>query len=153
MRKLDVVQWGTDRLRVGPWRGDPAIAQIVPAPGQLPRPDTIDRCLDELATRGYRAALTSALTYGEQQPFLDAGFVEHERLHLLRHDLRVLPRTAVCRPMRRCGFGAHGEAIGPVLWWSTAPRSHRSGGSTLGGSTTPGPLRRVRGSVWSTTAR
>jgi ribosomal protein S18 acetylase RimI-like enzyme len=91
MRKLDVVQWGTDRLRVGPWRGDPAIAQIVPAPGQLPRPDTIDRCLDELAARGYRAALTSALTYGEQQPFLDAGFVEHERLHLLRHDLRMLP--------------------------------------------------------------
>jgi ribosomal protein S18 acetylase RimI-like enzyme len=123
MRKLDVVQWGTDRLRVGPWRGDPAVAQIVPAPGQLPRPGAIDRCLDELAARGYRAALTSALTYGEQQPFLDAGFVEHERLHLLRHDLRTLPapRAQPNPPRVRRGrrsdrhgaLGVDGEAFSP----------------------------------------
>lgn len=91
MRKIDIVQWGPDRLRVGPWRGDAAVAQIVPAPGQLPRADAIVRCVDDLTGRGYRAALTSALTYGEQQPFLDAGFVVHERLHLLRHDLRLMP--------------------------------------------------------------
>ena len=91
MRKLDIVQWGSDRLRVGPWRGDAAVAQIVPAPGQPPRADAIARCVEDLTGRGYRAALTSALTYGEQQPFLDVGFVVHERLHLLRHDLLVLP--------------------------------------------------------------
>ena len=54
-------------------------------------------------TRGYRSALTSALTYGEQQPFLDAGFEVHERLHLLRHDLRDLParRADPARAVRR----------------------------------------------------
>jgi ribosomal protein S18 acetylase RimI-like enzyme len=91
MGRLDVVQWGSDRLRVGPWRGDATIAQVVPPPGQLPSRGTIDRCLGELGGRGFRSALTSALTYAEQQPFLDAGFVVHERLHLLRHDLRAVP--------------------------------------------------------------
>jgi ribosomal protein S18 acetylase RimI-like enzyme len=91
MRRLDIVQWGSDRLRVGPWRGDDAVAQIVPEPGHLPAVDAVARCVDELTGQGYRAALTSALTYGEQQPFLDAGFVVHERLHLLRHALTPLP--------------------------------------------------------------
>jgi ribosomal protein S18 acetylase RimI-like enzyme len=91
MGRLDVVQWGSDRLRVGSWRGDATIAQVVPPPGQLPSRGTIDRCLGELGGRGYRTALTSALTYAEQQPFLDAGFVVHERLHLLRHDLHDVP--------------------------------------------------------------
>jgi ribosomal protein S18 acetylase RimI-like enzyme len=91
MGRLDVVQWGTDRLRVGPWRGDATIAQVVPPPGHLTNRVTIDRCLHELGGRGYRKALTSALTYAEQQPFLDAGFVVHERLHLLRHDLHGVP--------------------------------------------------------------
>src|SRR4051794_38582740 len=98
MRKLDIVQWGSDRLRVGTWRGDAAVAQIVPAPGQQPSVATIDRCLEELATRGYRSALTSALTYAEQLPFLDAGFEVHERLHLLRHDLRSFPAVAHPEP-------------------------------------------------------
>jgi ribosomal protein S18 acetylase RimI-like enzyme len=116
MRKLDVVQWGTDRLRVGPWRGDPTIAQIVPAPGQLPRPGTIDRCVDELTARGYRTALTSALSYGEQQPFLDAGFIEHERLHLLRHDLRLLPapRARAGLPLR-VRRGRRGDRPGALV--------------------------------------
>ncbi len=113
MRKLDIVQWGSDRLRVGTWRGDAAVAQIVPAPGQSPHIGTIDRCVDELAAHGYRSVLTSALTYGEQQPFLEAGFEVHERLHLLRHHLRGLPpappRTAgvtVRRGRRRDRAGA-----------------------------------------------
>jgi ribosomal protein S18 acetylase RimI-like enzyme len=92
MGRLDVVHWGSDRLRVGPWRGDATIAQVVPAPGHAPHPVTIDRCLDDLARRGYRSVLTSALTYAEQQPFLETGFVVHERLHLLRHSFQALPR-------------------------------------------------------------
>jgi ribosomal protein S18 acetylase RimI-like enzyme len=91
MGRLDVVHWGPDRLRVGTWRGDDAVAQIVPAPGHLPHLATIDRCVGELGSRGFRSVLTSALTYTEQQPFLEAGFVVHERLHLLRHDLRPIP--------------------------------------------------------------
>jgi ribosomal protein S18 acetylase RimI-like enzyme len=102
MGRLDVVQWGPDRLRVGTWRGDDQIAQIIPAPGHLPSRAVIERCVDELATRGYRSALTSALTYPEQQPFLEADFVVHERLHLLRHDLHAIPeRPALDGRLRR----------------------------------------------------
>jgi GNAT superfamily N-acetyltransferase len=102
MGRLDVVHWGADRLRVGPWRGDSSIAQIVPSAGQLPAPAAIERCVGELAAKGYRSALTSALTYTEQQPFLDTGFVVHERLHLLRHDLQSFPpnRPATDIPLR-----------------------------------------------------
>ena len=32
--RLDTVQWGADRLRVGPWRGDHHIAYIAPTPGR-----------------------------------------------------------------------------------------------------------------------
>jgi ribosomal protein S18 acetylase RimI-like enzyme len=94
MGRLDVVQWGADRLRIGPWRGDPEVAQITPAPGRAPSGDTIDRAVRLLAARGYRLVLTSALTWSEQQPFVAIGFREHERLHLLRRDLRHLPDLA-----------------------------------------------------------
>ena len=36
MSRLDTVQWGADRLRVGPWRGDHRIAYLAPTPGQPP---------------------------------------------------------------------------------------------------------------------
>jgi ribosomal protein S18 acetylase RimI-like enzyme len=91
MGRLDVVQWGADRLRIGPWRGDPEVAQITPAPGRVPSGPSIDRAVRLLAARGYRSVLTSALTWSEQQPFLATRFREHERLHLLRRDLRQLP--------------------------------------------------------------
>lgn len=91
MAKLDVMHLGPDRIRTGPWRGDPAVAQLVPAPGSRPSSAAIDRCVADLARRGYRSVLTSALTWQEQQPFLAASFTVHERLHLLRRELRDLP--------------------------------------------------------------
>jgi ribosomal protein S18 acetylase RimI-like enzyme len=64
-----------------------------------PGPDAadIEGELDLLARKGVRRVLTGALHHGELGPFVAAGFVEHERLHLLRHDLRRLPdvRTEV----------------------------------------------------------
>ncbi len=102
--KLDVVQWGADRFRVGPWRGDRSIAYIVPAPGRPPASQTIEQCLRDLAARGYRSALTSALTPTEQHPFLAAGFGVHERLHLLRHDLRQIRRAGPIRLRRATRF-------------------------------------------------
>lgn len=88
-----------DRLRIGPWRGDPAVAQVALV-GRLPSDDDLRRCLDELAARGYRNVLTSALGPLEQQPFLRAGFEEHERLHLLGHRLRPLPDAPLYRVRR-----------------------------------------------------
>ena len=87
MGRLDTVQWGRDRLRVGPWRGDAQIAYIAPIPGQPPSAGAVGECLRLLAGRGFHSALTAALTPAEQDPFLDLHFTIHEHLHLLRHPL------------------------------------------------------------------
>ena len=39
---------GSDRLRVGPWRGDPAIAYLAPDAGPPPDAAAIERCLSDL---------------------------------------------------------------------------------------------------------
>src|SRR5690606_36150127 len=67
--KLDVMQWGTDRLRIGPWRGDARTAFLAPVAGRPASTATIDRCLDVLAAKGYRSVLTAALSRTEQEPF------------------------------------------------------------------------------------
>ena len=38
MRRLDTITGGADRLRIGPWRGDPAVALLSPTPGIAPTP-------------------------------------------------------------------------------------------------------------------
>jgi GNAT superfamily N-acetyltransferase len=91
MRRLDTITGGADRLRVGSWRGDGSAALISPTPGVAPSRAGLEVALDELRRQGYRTALTPALTVQEQIPFADAGFTVHERLHLLRHDLRRVP--------------------------------------------------------------
>ena len=103
MSRLDTAQWGTDRLRIGPWRGDPSIACIAPAPGRPPSPGALEAGLDRLAGRGFRSAITSALTPDEQVPFLAVQFRVHEHLHLLRRTLdRPVPQPrATTRRGRR----------------------------------------------------
>ena len=105
--KLDVVQWGTDRLRIGPWRGDTRIAFLAPVAGRPASSDTIGRCLEVLMAKGYRSVLTAALSLPEQQPFLDHDFTVHERLHLLRHNLRRLPPRPDHRLRRALPFDHH----------------------------------------------
>lgn len=87
MTRLDTAQWGADRLRVGPWRGDHRIAYLAPTPGHSPDTATILQCMSNLRRDGYISVLTSALSPAEQRPFLDSGFSVHEHLHLLRHPL------------------------------------------------------------------
>jgi ribosomal protein S18 acetylase RimI-like enzyme len=87
MTRLDTVQWGADRLRVGPWRGDHRVAYVAPAPGRPPDAASIRQCVAELHDHGYESVLTSALSPAEQRPFLTCGFTAHEHLHLLRHPL------------------------------------------------------------------
>jgi ribosomal protein S18 acetylase RimI-like enzyme len=104
--KLDVVQWGADRLRIGPWRGDARTAFLAPVAGRPASVATIDRCLEVLAAKGYSSVLTAALTRTEQEPFIELGFVVHERLHLLRHDLRDVPSPAPVPVRMRRGWRA-----------------------------------------------
>lgn len=85
---LDLVRWGTDRLRVGSWRGDARTAYIAPlADGAPAAVDAVRRCCSVLGERGYATAITAALGPAESRGFIEAGFEVRERLHLLAHDL------------------------------------------------------------------
>lgn len=92
MRHFEHLQWGTDRLRLAPWRGDPTVAELAPAlAGRPVSAESLSRCLELVAGRGYRAVVTNALAPEEQHGYLEAGFSIHERLHLLTRSLDDLP--------------------------------------------------------------
>lgn len=100
----EVLQWGWERARTGPWRGDGEVALLAPLPpGGPPSVQFVQRCLDSLAARGFRRVVTSALAPNEQAAFVALGFEEYERLHLLSHDMRRIERPAkdAARLLRR----------------------------------------------------
>lgn len=103
--QVDVIRWGPERARTGPWRGDDRVAHITPLPdAPVPSAAFVQRCCDELARRGYVRAVTSALSPAEQPGFRAAGFEVAEQLHLLAHDLRrVPPPPAAPVHLRRAG--------------------------------------------------
>jgi ribosomal protein S18 acetylase RimI-like enzyme len=121
MAQADVVRWGGDRLRVGPWRGDAHVAYIAPVQGRPPPSATgVQHCLDVLKSRGYRGAVTAALATGEVAGFLSAGFAVRERLHLLVHrlgDLDDMPSTIQVRRAKRqdraAALAVDGRAFSP----------------------------------------
>jgi len=89
-----VLEWGRERARTGPWRGDRRTAFLSPYGEETP-PTTgfLRRCLDALGESGFQTVVTSALTPPQQRPFFDVGFEEQEQLHLLLHDLTDIPAT------------------------------------------------------------
>jgi len=101
---VGLIEWGRERARAGPWRGDARTAYLAPLP-DAPPPSAgfLRQCLDTLAGRGFRSVVTGALAPGEQRPFLAAGFEEHERLHLLVHDLLELDDVESTVRIRRSG--------------------------------------------------
>lgn len=111
MRRSDTVTGRADRLRIGPWRGDPATALVSPVPGRAPTPATLTRTIDEIAGLGYASILTPALAESEQGVFLDQGFHVRERLHLLGHDLRGLPAASVPEVHLRRGRAGDLDAV------------------------------------------
>lgn len=94
MRRIDTITGHADRLRIGPWRGDPTLALLSPTPGAPPSRVGLANAVDELRLQGYASVLTPALSSSEQTVFLDHGFTVHERLHLLRHDLHNPPSSS-----------------------------------------------------------
>jgi ribosomal protein S18 acetylase RimI-like enzyme len=99
---VDVVRWGGDRLRVGPWRGNARMAYIaLSIDGPTPSVAGVRHCLDVLADRGYIGAVTAALGPAEAQAFLTVGFEVRERLHLLRHDLTGIAPGPASVALRR----------------------------------------------------
>ena len=90
----DVLEWGRERARTGPWGGDGRIAFLAPVPPcPAPSVEFVQRCLDTLAERGFAGVITAALSPPEQGAFLQLGFEEQEHLRLLAHDMRDIPRT------------------------------------------------------------
>lgn len=112
---------GDDRLRVAPWRGDPATAYVVARTGR-PSPWALARCLEELVDGGYRTALTPALAPVDQGPWLANGFEVHERLHLLSRavdpavDLGAEADLRRARRRDRAGVLAVDAAAFPPFW-------------------------------------
>lgn len=112
MRRSDTVRGRADRLRIGPWRGDPRTALVSPLPGEPPSADALARTVAELVEGGCTSILTPALAVSEQSVFLEHGFHVRERLHLLGHDLRRLPVASVAGLRLRRG---RSDDLDPVL--------------------------------------
>ncbi|CAB4606588.1 unannotated protein [freshwater metagenome] len=111
MRRTDTITGHADRMRIGPWRGDPGLALLSPTPGAPPSPEALHRAVLSIADAGYRAVLTPALTFPEQPVFLEYGFSVHERLHLLRHDLFDLPSATAPHTLIRRGRSRDIDAV------------------------------------------
>lgn len=80
------------RLRVTPWRGRTDVAVVGPHPGSVATAVQVADTLGQLAADGVTEVFSVALPPAEQQPFVDAGFIHHEHLVLMRHDLGPLPQ-------------------------------------------------------------
>ena len=88
------------RLRVRTWHADDQVAHVTrAADGSGPlTTEEVRRCIAALRRDGYRCAVTAAVGRADQPPFLEAGFVPAERLHLLLHPLDELPNPVLTAP-------------------------------------------------------
>lgn len=90
MLTRETITVGHQRFRVAPWHGREGVA-LLSVPADQSRPSTADvRCaLEVVASRGYGQVITSALTEYDTSPFIELGFVEDDRLHVLEHSLEA----------------------------------------------------------------
>lgn len=94
MRGVEEVRRGSERLRVGTWRGDGSVAYVAPVTERPPSASLVRHACVVLAERGFREILTAALAENERGGFIAAGFEVRDSLHLLAHDLdQPLPAT------------------------------------------------------------
>jgi ribosomal protein S18 acetylase RimI-like enzyme len=85
---VQVVRWGAEQARIGPWQGDERVAHLSPLAGTAPPSVAfVRRCLDQLAGHGFSRVVTGALAAPEQAAFIGAGFRVEENLHVLSADL------------------------------------------------------------------
>ena len=99
----ETLRWRGGWARIAPWTGpERDVAHLTVGTDSPPPDEIVDRCLTRLRRAGYGGVVTNALTAADSLPFVDAGFTVRERLHLLDHDLRRLPRlTRSTRRARR----------------------------------------------------
>ena len=107
-----MLSFGRERVRTGPWRGDGQTAYLAPvADAPPPSAAFLQRCLGELAGQGFTSVITAALAAPERHPFYALGFRDQEHLHLLMHDLRVLPPVPPAAPLRRARRGERAAVL------------------------------------------
>jgi len=101
----NIIRWGKETARAGPWPADGSVAFLVPVPdGATASAEFVRRCLGLLAEQGFQRVVTAALPPAEQRGFLEAGFNVHEHLHLLVLDAGVaLPPMPPGPALRRAG--------------------------------------------------
>lgn len=90
MLTRETITVGRQRFRVAPWQGREGMALLsVPADQTHPSTADVRAALEVVGSRGYRQVVTSALSESDTSPFVDLGFVENDRLHVLEHDLEA----------------------------------------------------------------
>src|SRR6266567_3875121 len=120
------LRWRGGWARIGPFRSDADVARLTMGTDAPPSPSVIERCLGEVQARSYKAVVTNALGPAESAPFVDAGFAVRERLHLLAHDLDVLPpATGSTRRARHHAARQHRRALAVRIVRLPAP-PHRA---------------------------
>jgi mycothiol synthase len=108
---VDVGRWTSDRLRVGPWRGDARTAYLAPlGDGRELQPADIEGLLPRLSAAGYRRAITAAISPAGSRAFVLTGFEVHERLHLLARNLHAVP-SAPAATLRRARRRDHEQVL------------------------------------------
>ena len=98
------LRWHGGSARLGPWRGRADVGYVAVGADGPPSPEVVLRCIEQLRSRGYLSAVTSALSPFQSLPFVDAGFQVRERLVLLSRSLDLPLPTAErrTRRSRRC---------------------------------------------------
>jgi len=77
--------------RIAAWHGRADVASLAFHGTDTPSGRSMERLLERLQQAGYREVVTNALGPSACLPLVDAGFAVRGRLHLLTHDLDVLP--------------------------------------------------------------